>query len=125
MSIRLLFALILCSQTAGWLLPPTSKLDATPSTSSRRAILSSAAAATLLGLPVVATAADSVLHIVDYPKKGACGEALVPEKGVPFVKTFGGMSDGGCAAAGYPNKEGSANGTGDKDKDRTYDIYTK
>ena len=78
-----------------------------------------------MGVLPLAASADAVLHIVDYPKKGSCGEALVPDKGVPFVKAFGGMSDGGCAAAGYTKKEGTANGTGDKDKDRIYDIYGK
>ena len=93
-----------------------------PATTTRRAVLAS--------LPLVIAAprtavADEVLHIIDYPQKGACGEALVPDAGVPFVKAFGGFSDGTCAAAGYPNKEGTASGTGDKDKDREYTIYSK
>ena len=73
----------------------------------------------------LAARADEVLHILDYPKKGSCGEALIPDKGVPFVKAFGGFSDGSCAAAGYGVKEGEQNGTGEKDKDRTYEIYGK
>ena len=50
---------------------------------------------------------------------------VVPDKGVPFVKAFGGFSDGTCAAAGFPTKEGTAPGTGEKDKERSYDIYGK
>lgn len=66
------------------------------------------------------------LHRIDYPKQGACGEADVPEKGrVLRQKTLGGFSDGACAAAGYPVKQGTANGTGEKDKEKTYDIYSK
>ena len=80
-------------------------------------------------LPILATPlaahADEVLHIIDYPKKGSCGEALIPEKGIPFVKAFGGFSDGDCASAGYTTKEGEQNGTGEKDKDRTYQIFGK
>ena len=90
--------------------------------STRRAVLG---ALPLVALPLSALADDAVLHVLDYPKQGLCGEALVPEKGVPFVKAFGGMSDGSCASAGYPNKEGTANGTGDKDSDREYDLYSK
>ena len=69
--------------------------------------------------------ADEILHVVDYPKQGFCGEALVPDKGVPFVKAFGGLSSGTCESVGYPNREGTANGTGDKDSDREYTIYGK
>ena len=54
-----------------------------------------------------------------------CGEADVPEKGVFFVKTLGGFSEGSCAESGYTVSEGTANGTGEKDKDKTYDIYSK
>ena len=49
----------------------------------------------------------------------------MPDKAIPFVKAFGGFSDGSCASAGYTEKEGEQNGTGDKDKDRTYTIYGK
>lgn len=80
-------------------------------------------------IPVFATPltakADEVLHIFDYPKPGACGEALIPDKAVPFVKAFGGFSGGSCASAGFGTKDGTANGTGDKDKDREYDVYVK
>ena len=89
--------------------------------------------ALLLALPAVAAlphgsahAGEFVpLHRVDYPKQGMCGEADVPEKGVFFVKTLGGFSEGTCAAAGYTVKEGTANGTGEKDKEKTYDLYSK
>ena len=76
----------------------------------------------ILAAPLAAQA-DEVLHIVDYPKKGSCGEALIPDKGVPFVKAFGGFSSGDCASVGYTEKEGEENGTGEKDKERTYTIY--
>ena len=90
----------------------------------RRAVL---AALPAVMLPLnAAHAGDFVpLHRVDYPVEGKCGEADVPEKGVPFVKAFGGFSDGTCAAAGYPVPAGTANGNGEKDKDRTFDLYEK
>ena len=87
--------------------------------------------AVLLALPAVANLppahADEVvpLHKIDYPKAGMCGEADVPEKGVFFVKTFAGFIDGPCSASGYTVKQGTANGTGEKDSDKTYDIYSK
>ena len=62
---------------------------------------------------------------MNYPKEGLCGEAMVPEKGVPFVKAFAGFSDGSCASAGYTKSEGTASGTGEKDKERTYSLYGK
>eukprot|EP00980_Cylindrotheca_fusiformis_P001424 scaffold345_cov134-Cylindrotheca_fusiformis.AAC.35 len=67
----------------------------------------------------------ATLHIVDYPIPGKCGEAKVPEKGIFFAKTFGGLVDGSCSTEGYKNDEGTANGTGEKDKKRTYSIYGK
>ena len=73
----------------------------------------------------LAAKADEILHIVDYPKPGACGEAMIPDKAVPFVKAFGGFSDGSCVSAGYETRDGTAKGTGEKDKDREYDIYVK
>ena len=81
---------------------------------SRRAVIAALPAM----VPLAAHAGDEVLHIMNYPVDGKCGEALVPEKGVPFVKAFGGFSDGTCAAAGYTVKEGTEEGTGEKDKDR-------
>ena len=76
-------------------------------------------------MPLAAVADDVQLHFIDYPKKGSCGEAMVPEKGAFFAKQFGGAQEGSCESAGYPNKEGTANGTGDKDSDKEYDIYSK
>ena len=78
----------------------------------------------LLTSPLMAQA-DEVLHIIGYPKQGSCGEALVPDKAIPFVKAFGGFSDGSCASVGYETEEGTQNGTGDKDKERAYTIYGK
>ena len=49
----------------------------------------------------------------------------MPEKGVFFVKTLGGFSEGSCAESGYTVKQGTANGTGEKDKEKVYDIYSK
>lgn len=69
--------------------------------------------------------ATTTLHILDYPVQGKCGEAKVSEKGVFFAKTFGKLVDGSCATEGYTNAEGKANGTGEKDSQRTYDIYGK
>ena len=114
---RLLLALAACLSTASALqLPPA------PRAPTRRAILR---ALPLVAIPLAATADDEVLHVIDYPEKGKCGEALVPEKGVPFVKMFGGFGEGSCKDAGYPDKIGEAKGTGDKDEDRTYEIYAK
>ena len=83
----------------------------------------------LLALPVLVTPlcarSDEVLHILDYPKQGSCGEALIPDAGIPFVKAFGGLESGSCASAGYSVKEGEENGTGERDKDRTYTVYGK
>ena len=101
-----------------------SALNIEPVLSSRRAILTTVLPATLFA-PLSASVEDQVLHIMNYPKQGLCGEALVPEKAAPFVRAFGGFSDGSCAAFGYTVKEGSANGTGDKDKERSYDLYSK
>ena len=80
--------------------------------------------------PTIAVAADddaakTTLHIVDYPVKGSCGEGKVPEAGVFFAKNLGGMVDGSCASVGYSVPQGTAQGTGDKDKQRTFDIYGK
>jgi hypothetical protein len=47
------------------------------------------------------------------------------KKGAFFAKTFGGLADGSCATAGYTKDEGTTNGTGEKDKQRTYSIYGK
>ena len=63
--------------------------------------------------------------VLDYPKQGSCGEALIPDAGIPFVKAFGGLESGSCASAGYSVKEGEENGTGERDKDRTYTVYGK
>lgn len=91
-----------------------------------------AAVSTTLFVPPVAMADDdsggggiTTLHILDYPVQGKCGQAAVPEKGVFFAKTFGKLVDGSCATEGYTNEEGTANGTGEKDKERTYNIYGK
>ena len=102
------------------------RLPAATTTHSRRFVLLAALPAAAALPRNAAHAADFVpLHRIDYPKQGMCGEADVPEKGVFFVKTLGGFSDGTCAAAGYPVKQGTANGTGEKDKEKTYDIYSK
>ena len=93
-----------------------------PQISRRRALV---AAAVVAGAAPHRARADEVLHIIDYPVKGACGEALVPDKGVPFAKAFGGLSEGSCASEGYATQQGSAPGTKDKDKDRSYSIYVK
>ena len=83
----------------------------------------------LLPLPVLVTPlcarGDELLYILDYPKQGSCGEALIPDAGIPFVKAFGGLESGSCASAGYSVKEGEENGTGERDKDRTYTVYGK
>ena len=66
------------------------------------------------------------LHKVDYPVPGKCGQADgVPDNAVFFVKTFGGFTDGACAVEGYTVNQGTAKGTGDKDKERVYAIYGK
>ena len=41
------------------------------------------------------------------------------------MKAFGGLESGSCASAGYSVKEGEENGTGERDKDRTYTVYGK
>ena len=74
-------------------------------------------------MPSVALA--DTLHKIDYPIEGKCGQAEVPENAVFFVKQFGGFTDGSCATEGYTVEDGTANGTGEKDKERTYEIYTK
>jgi len=86
---------------------------------SRRAFL----AALPLAVPLAA-AADEVFHFMDYPKAGLCGEALIPDTAIPFVK-MAGYSSGSCASIGYTKPAGSATGTGDRDKDKTYDLYGK
>ena len=112
MLLRCVVALSCLSAAAGLQLPMQAK-------STRRAVLEAASRRT------ATRPEDEILHVVDYPKQGFCGEALVPDKGVPFVKAFGGLSSGTCESAGYPNREGTANGTGDKDSDREYTIYGK
>lgn len=73
-----------------------------------------------------APASAVVLHIVDYPKSGSCGQANdVPSNGVFFAKKFGGLVDGSCATEGYSIAEGTANGLNEKDQQRTYEIYGK
>ena len=119
-SFRMLHAIVLCSTGAAAFQHPLSLQRSEP-VSRRAAVLG---ALPLLMTPL-AVRADEVLHIVDYPKKGSCGEALIPDKALPFVKTFGGFSSGSCASVGYGTKEGTESGTGDKDRDRTYDIYSK
>ena len=95
----------------------------------RRDFLTTALATTaVIFSPSMAMADEdstTTLHILDYPVQGNCGEAKVSEKGVFFAKTFGKLVDGSCATEGYTNAEGSANGTGEKDSQRTYDIYGK
>lgn len=97
----------------------------------RRALLGAVMSACTVFAPSLGALADdedesnTTLHIVDYPVQGKCGEAQVPEKGVFFAKTFGGLVEGSCSADGYTSDEGTANGTGDKDKKRTYSIYGK
>lgn len=71
------------------------------------------------------SAPKTTLHIVDYPVQGSCGEGDVPAAGVFFAKNLGGMSDGSCASVGYTVPQGTAQGTGDKDKQRTFNIYGK
>ena len=48
-----------------------------------------------------AVAADDeatvTLHIVDYPKAGACGEVQTTEQKAFFAKKFGGLQDGSCS----------------------------
>ena len=114
MLLRCIIAFSCLSTAAGLQMPMQAK-------STRRAVLG---ALPLAAMPLSAVA-DEILHVVDYPKQGFCGEALVPDKGVPFVKAFGGLSSGTCESVGYPNREGTANGTGDKDSDREYTIYGK
>ena len=88
---------------------------------SRRAVLIAVPA---VAVPVAASA-DTVLHILDYPKKGLCGEASVPDNVVKFLEAFGGFRDGECAVDGYTKAVGTANGTGDKDKEKEYSLYDK
>ena len=105
-----------------------------PSLAPRRVFLATmattAVASTLAGIPSIGRADDAVstepLHKVDYPVPGKCGQADgVPENAVFFVKNFGGFKDGSCATEGFTVQEGTAQGTGDKDKQRTYTIYSK
>lgn len=93
----------------------------------RRRQLVAAAAAVLISPVSKAWAADGekTLHIVDYPIKGKCGQAEVPEAGVFFAKNLGGMVEGSCVTDGYTTKEGTASGITDKDKQRTFYIYGK
>ena len=98
--------------------------------SPRRTFLATVAASTAtlaLGMPSIGLADDSEpLHKVDYPVAGKCGQADgVPENAVFFVKNFGGFKDGSCATEGFTVQEGTAKGTGEKDKERTYTIYSK
>ena len=84
----------------------------------------------MFAIPKSARADDSkatttTLHIVDYPVEGKCGQANVPEKGVFFAKSLGGMVDGPCSVEGYSVANGTSNGVKDKDKERVYDIYSK
>ena len=99
----------------------------------RRALLLSAASLAVF-FPLSALADDqekdaststTVLHIVDYPKSGSCGQANVPSNGVFFAKKFGGLVDGSCATEGFSVAEGTANGIKEKDQQRTYEIYGK
>ena len=91
----------------------------------RRAFLATAASAFAFGMPLASHADDETFHRIDYPVAGKCGQAEVPENAVFFVKTFGGFTEGSCAVEGYTVAEGTANGTGEKDKQRTYNIYGK
>jgi uncharacterized low-complexity protein len=106
--------------------------DMAPASSNgRREFLAAAVSASAIFAPSLAALADeedaatTTLHILDYPIQGKCGEAKVPEKGVFFAKTFGNLVEGSCPAEGYMNDEGKANGTGDKDQKRIYNIYGK
>jgi len=67
----------------------------------------------------------TTVHKIDYPIAGKCGEASVPEKVAPLVKTFGGFKDGACKVDGFATADGTANGTGEKDKERTYSIFSQ
>eukprot|EP00977_Amphora_coffeiformis_P023430 scaffold13351_cov200-Amphora_coffeaeformis.AAC.11 len=94
------------------------------------ATVATAVAATLAGIPSIGWADDAAstepLHKLDYPVPGKCGQADgVPENAVFFVKNLGGFKDGSCATEGFTVQEGTAQGTGDKDKQRTYSIYSK
>ena len=97
-------------------------------TSSMRRKLFTTSTMLVLGLasqPDISFATDP-LHKVDYPVEGKCGQAdNVPENAVFFVKNFGGFKDGSCATEGYNVNEGTAKGTGEKDKEREYTIYGK
>lgn len=112
---------------------PAQSIDNVDSTSelNRREIFSAASAVlgTLMLTPAIVNAAESdgstVLHIVDYPVKGKCGQADVSEKGAFFAKQFGGMVDGSCDTEGYSVGDGKANGIKEKDQQREYEIYEK
>lgn len=67
----------------------------------------------------------STLHIMDYPREGACGEMRVPKKVAFLAKMFGrgGYVDGCCSLEGYTVEEGTLQGTRKRDKDKTYTIY--
>ena len=100
----------------------------------RRAFLIQAAVAALpfvagMAVPPKALADDgdgkATVHKVDYPIVGKCGQAAVPEKVVPIVKSFYGFQEGACQVDGYAVDQGTAKGTGDKDKERDYAIYGK
>jgi hypothetical protein len=89
----------------------------------RREFLTATVGAALFGMPTVSLA--DTLHRVDYPIPGKCGQAEVPENAAFFVKQFGGFKEGSCAVEGYEADEGTAKGTGEKDKERDYTIYGK
>ena len=95
----------------------------------RRSLLTTTATTTvfaILGVQPQSCFASDPLHKVDYPVKGKCGQAdNVPDNAVFFVKNMGGFKDGSCATEGYDVNEGTANGTGEKDKERQYTIYGK
>ena len=104
----------------------TTNLDMTAMSedSGRRGFLAMATSSLILaGSPSVVLA--DLLHKVDYPTAGKCGQADVPEKAMFFVKNLGGFQDGACDVEGYTKEEGTANGTGEKDKERTYSVYGK
>ena len=89
----------------------------------RRAFFAAAAATLAMGVPSFALA--DTLHKMDYPVAGKCGQAEIPDNVVFIVKQLGGFQDGSCAVEGYTVEEGTAKGTGEKDKERDYSIYGK
>jgi hypothetical protein len=68
----------------------------------------------------------TILHIMDYPKQGSCGEMKVPKSVAFLAKAFGGgFKEGECALEGYTFEEESLPGTKKWDLNKTYTIYGK